>query len=381
MEPTAPLKVPDLERLQAFLMERSEKPLFEQKTPNTNIFHDLRLVRDEQAHSAFLSWLFSPSETHGQGDLFLSQLLGLCGLSDCFHARDDHTCTVATEFRGSDARVDIVVLVTSKFIIFIENKLNSREGPEQTQREYRDLQQQAEARGVPEEFRRAVYLTPIGSKPENDPEGDWVPLSHRDLANSFRGILGSVTDLRTKLPLEDWIGICDGRRIDMEFSECALKVIQHWDGAWDVVSAVNQFDNELTLLRAQIVEDLREQDWWTYGWSVVSSKPGQLYFGHSSWKVGSKPAIWIGLDDLFSDCVLGPSHPAGLYVWVATAREELVELLTNEIRENDKQMIGEFDGKPSNVVRQLLPVCTESNAASYLNDVRDRTLAFVGQLC
>lgn len=358
-------------------MERSEKPLFERKTPDTNVFRDLGIVWDERADSMFLAWLFNPRATHGQGDLFLSRLLRLCGLSDCFDARDDHTCAVFTEFRGSEARVDIVILVTCKFIIYIENKLKSREGPEQTQREYRDLQQQAEARGIPEEFRRAIYLTPLGTKPEGDPEGNWVALSDVELANSFRDILDSVTDLRTRILLEDWISICDGRLTDMEFSDCALAVIQHWDGAWDVVSAVNQFDFELTQLRVQIAEDLKKQDWWTYGWSVVSDKPGQLYIGHSSWKVGSKPAIWIGLDSFFSDCVLGPSEPAGLYVWVA-GQTELVDVLTRAIREHDKQMIGQFDGKKNNVVRQLLPVCTQGNSTTYLRDVRDSTLAFVG---
>lgn len=378
MEPTAPLKVPDLARLQAFLMERREKPLFRRDVADTNLFGVLGLVHKEQADSMFLAWLLDPRGTHGQGSLFLSVFLDLCGLSDCSGYIDDPTCIVIPEFRGFEARVDIMVQVTSKFMLYVENKIGSCEGPQQTQREYRDLQRQGEARSIPEEYRKAVYLTPSGVSPEEETKGQWITLSHRELAESLRGVVRTVSDLRTRLLVEDWISMCDGSLTDMQFSECAMAVIEHWKGAWDVLLALDRFDSELALLCGQLNQDLRKQQWWTRGWRVLSDNPGQLFVGHTSWSIGRQPVIWIGLENFVCQNVLGPVAPAGLCVRVVRAQDELVGLLTTAIGEYDQQMIGEFDRSGGIVVRQLLPVCTQSNSTTYLRDVRDSTLEFVG---
>jgi hypothetical protein len=76
--------------------------------------------------------------------------------------------------------MDIEIAARRGFILHIENKIWSSEGEAQTHREWADLLLRAEQLEVPEENRRALFLTPNGDQPLNN---NFIPVSWRDIAD------------------------------------------------------------------------------------------------------------------------------------------------------------------------------------------------------
>jgi hypothetical protein len=64
-----------LAALERFVVENDDLLALEERIGRFNIFDALGIARREIQHSNFLAWLLDPSESHGQGDLFLKPLL------------------------------------------------------------------------------------------------------------------------------------------------------------------------------------------------------------------------------------------------------------------------------------------------------------------
>src|SRR5262245_45610416 len=65
----------DLQALERFVVENDDLLALEEQVGRFNIFDALGVARVEIRHSNYLRWLLTPSESHGQGDLFLKSLL------------------------------------------------------------------------------------------------------------------------------------------------------------------------------------------------------------------------------------------------------------------------------------------------------------------
>jgi len=124
-----------------------------------------------------LAWLLDSRiehGTHAQGSLgfqaFLEELREELDRGSKLHIMDyaNERYRVRREVSSIESRVDIEIAAARKFIIHIENKLLAREGKDQTNREWRDLNNRAEQLGVPKTNRHGLLLTLDGSAAENE---------------------------------------------------------------------------------------------------------------------------------------------------------------------------------------------------------------------
>jgi len=149
---------PDLERLEAIL-------------DDFNPFVALAWVRQEVRHSAFLRWLLDPTETHGLSDYILQKVLKKAaqrsvGTYDAaptifdVESWDLRRAEVFAEWQNIDL---LIVSDRDRFVVALENKVDSSEHSDQLQR-YRRLVE----RRFPEYKRMFIYLTVEGEIPSDD---------------------------------------------------------------------------------------------------------------------------------------------------------------------------------------------------------------------
>lgn len=185
---------PDLERLEAIL-------------DDFNPFVALSWVRQEIRHSAFLRWLLDPSETHGLNDYILQKLLKRISQRsvDNYDAAptifdveswDLRKAEVLAEWQNVDL---LIVSDTDKFVVAIENKVDSSEHSDQLQR-YKKLVEKR----FPEYKRMFVYLTVDGEVPSDDA---YAVLNYQELA--------------------DLVALCINRRAD-QINPDVLSFIGHY---------------------------------------------------------------------------------------------------------------------------------------------------------
>lgn len=137
-----------------------------------NLFSVMGVEYNEVRHSKLLAWLLDrriDHGTHAQGNLgfrlFLEELQQDLGF-DLDYANKPYW--VACEVSGDKSRVDIEIAARGEFVIHIENKILSAEGVEQTDREWKDLENRRKELGVREASAHAIFLTLSGGKPKSN---------------------------------------------------------------------------------------------------------------------------------------------------------------------------------------------------------------------
>lgn len=171
--------LPIKELLGEFCAKQEEwKDEQKRRADDFNILRIMRLTRKELCHSDILAWLLDPDGSHAQRNLGFRIFLEYLNLPEEF-ARTNYR--VIREWCGEGSRIDIVVEAESKFIIGIENKIDSEEGDHQTHREWKDLQIRKKTLGICDEV-LAFFLTPDGTKPSCE---SFKPISWLSLANVF----------------------------------------------------------------------------------------------------------------------------------------------------------------------------------------------------
>jgi hypothetical protein len=128
---------------------------------------------------------------HAQGNLGFRLFLAEFGLPIAYA---DTQYWVRREVAGDESRVDIEVAARGRFLIHIENKIFSGEGPKQTDREWSDLERRAEELGLtpsstPCAF-HALFLTPHGEKAGNP---KFQRVSWGQIAEVFDQFAASIT--------------------------------------------------------------------------------------------------------------------------------------------------------------------------------------------
>ena len=176
----------DLQALEQFVVENDDLLELEEQVGRFNIFDALGIARVEIRHSNYLAWLLTPGESHGQGDLFLKALL--MGILRKARQQEFTPPVSAVELDGADLQgveirrewrnIDLLLTCDEpKFVIAIENKVDSGEHGNQLQR-YEDTV----AAEFPDTKRLFVFLTPEGDEASDQ---DWVTYSYADLYQAF----------------------------------------------------------------------------------------------------------------------------------------------------------------------------------------------------
>ena len=142
-----------------------------------NIFRALRLETHEIRHSNFLGWLFDPSESHGQGDLFLRSFVEAIdearprGQRIVVGARRSFAdAQVSREVDQLDLRI---VIPECRVVIAVENKLFTREHSAQLSRYAESIR-----RDFPDWRHILLYLTLDAETPSDQ---RWRAFSHREV--------------------------------------------------------------------------------------------------------------------------------------------------------------------------------------------------------
>jgi hypothetical protein len=176
------VKSGDLAAIERFVAENDELLELEAMIGRFNVFDALRIERVEIRHSNFLAWLMDPSESHGQGDLFLKPVV--MDLLRAARAQDKAVAVSPIAIDGEDLgtaevrrewhRVDLLIVTRQPaLVIAIENKVDSGEHSDQLKR-YKAVVAK-ELPGVAAQF---VFLTSDGDEASDN---EWVSYSYQDL--------------------------------------------------------------------------------------------------------------------------------------------------------------------------------------------------------
>ena len=151
--------------LENFICDNSELVILEQKFEKFNIFDCLKLTRAEIRHSNFLGWLLDPQETHGLNDYFLKEFIkkvlysnknSISNLPSVFDIDVWNMSDI--EVRREYKYIDLLIIdENNKFIILIENKIDTNQHDNQLQRYIDTVRQEY----PDEEYKKLyVYLKP-----------------------------------------------------------------------------------------------------------------------------------------------------------------------------------------------------------------------------
>lgn len=173
----------DEEALQNFLLDIDCLDELLPWTKRFNLFDVLKISRMEIRHSNVLAWLLNPNENHGLGDAFLKAIVQIVVQNDD-NGRynvletlliDFYSFVVYREWKNIDI---LLVSDVEKFLIAIENKIDSHEHDNQLKK-YRETL----ATDYPDYRKMHLYLTPEGEEP-NDTDF-WDALSYRDVVEAL----------------------------------------------------------------------------------------------------------------------------------------------------------------------------------------------------
>jgi len=170
----------ELEALERFVVENDELFQLEEAIGRFNIFDALGIARVEIRHSNFLAWLLDPSESHGQGGLFLKAvLMDLLRYSPVTQRPLSPVELDGIELRGVEIRrewhnIDLLIICQDpQFLIIIENKIDSGEHSNQLGKYEAEIQTH-----FPGQSALFAFLTRSGIEASDD---SWVGYSYADL--------------------------------------------------------------------------------------------------------------------------------------------------------------------------------------------------------
>jgi hypothetical protein len=178
-----------------------------------NLVELFRLTGDENRHSDVLAWLLNAdvyTATHSQGNLGFRIFCRHLHLPESYA---DDSYYVRREVSGDESRVDIEIASYGKFVIHIESKIHSKEGDQQTQREWDDLKRRANRELGNAKNIHAFFLTRGGTNPICN---EFKPLKWKEIASIFEEFANEA-----KAPSIRWFAL--------HYAEAILKFIAQPD--------------------------------------------------------------------------------------------------------------------------------------------------------
>ena len=184
----------DIECLEDFIADNIELDQLESNLSGFNIFEAIGAVRRELRHSDFLKYVLDPKENHGLGQYVLKEFLkyivrnhkGDSGISiidiDTF---DFENTELKREWRNIDI---LIVSEENKFIVCIENKIDSIEHSNQLSK-YEEI--------IEDEFhdykKLYIFMTPDGDNAKKNDK--WVSVSYGNIHAVMTKVLQSKSSI------------------------------------------------------------------------------------------------------------------------------------------------------------------------------------------
>ena len=228
----------DILELERFLQENADFERLEGIASRFNPFEAMDWTRQELRHSAFIRWIFDPSESHGLGAYPLRTFLkyvvsrGITGpeAPTVFDVDswDLTRTTAATEWE----RIDFFLLNDAeRFLVLVENKVDTGEHSNQLAR-YADRV----IKQFPAYKKCLVYLTPEGDQPSDE---RYIAASHRAIVD----LLDLICERRGNQTSEDVVEFIRGysemvrRHIvkDSEIEELCQRIYANHRQALDLI--------------------------------------------------------------------------------------------------------------------------------------------------
>ncbi len=168
----------DEQALKEFLLDIDCLEPLADWTGRFNLFDILKISRTEIRHSNVLAWLLNPNENHGFSDGIIRGLIQHVVHSseeeiDIFEIlmMDCHDFIIQREWRNIDI---LAISMEDKFLLCIENKIDSGEGNDQLNKYYSILEE-----SYPDYKKMYIFLTPDGYE-SSQPEY-WCPMGYQDI--------------------------------------------------------------------------------------------------------------------------------------------------------------------------------------------------------
>lgn len=178
MEKTPEAEKDDATALKEFLLDIDCLDPLAEWTSKFNLFDILKITRVEIRHSNVLSWLLNPNENHGLGESVIRGFIqyvvtSFSDDSDIFATllMDCHDFIIQREWHNIDL---LAVSASEKFILCIENKIDSGEHDNQLNR-YRKIVEDT----YPDFRRMYIFLSPEGVE-SSDPD-NWCSMGYQDV--------------------------------------------------------------------------------------------------------------------------------------------------------------------------------------------------------
>ena len=192
-----------------------------------NVFKALSIGRKEIRHSNFLAYILNPNENHGLNDIVLKKFLrDIFSDSKALNRTafdsdylDISTCEIRREWRNID-----ILIIFSKDIILIENKVDSLDHSSQLKR-FKKVADE----NFPDKYRHFVYLTPFGSEPVDEASKEfYINYSYIQVADILERIISlyknSISE-KVKFYLEDYLSTIKRELLmNDSLNDLALKV-------------------------------------------------------------------------------------------------------------------------------------------------------------
>lgn len=301
----------DSAELERFVVDNDDLLRLEAIIGTFNIFDALRIERTEIRHSNFLAWLLNPSESHGQGDLFLKPLLMDLLKRTPTAQRPlgpldlDGLDLSQVEIRREWKSIDLLIESKSPaFVIAIENKVDSGEHSDQLQR-YETI--------VAQEFPNVralhVFLTPDGDDASDE---DWVSYSYGDIFRAFnrvrlaaKGSLGSDVAVF----LDHYLNLIGSRFMENKDIEdlCKRIYVNHRRA---VELLIEHVSTPASGVNAAVEKYFRADE---KAWTVFRVRNKMVYF---------VPTAWIG-HVCTADGEQAPGIPCPIYLETAAGKRSL----------------------------------------------------------
>ena len=177
--------------LKEFLLDIECLDPLSEWTSKFNLFDILKITRTEIRHSNMLAWLLSPNENHGMSDSIIRGFIQYVITTfpddkDVFDTllMDCHDFMIQREWHNIDI---LAVSPNEKFVLCIENKIDSAEHDNQLNR-YREIVEE----NYPDYNKMYVYLSPEGT--EASDSDYWCSMSYQE-------VLGIVESVKKKVKL------------------------------------------------------------------------------------------------------------------------------------------------------------------------------------
>ena len=166
----------EIEKLREFCAKKQE----------FNIFKVLKLENYEIRHSNFLAWLLNPNSSHGIKNLFLKKFINKIDKKLSYDEND------IIEIHREKDNIDILLLNdTKKYLLLIENKINSNQHDNQLKR-YEEIT----SKKYGDYDKKYIYLKPEENEviPEN-----YLYISYKDIVEIIKDIEVKNNEVNTLL--------------------------------------------------------------------------------------------------------------------------------------------------------------------------------------